>query len=198
VSLLDTAVSTLSYLAIFNLNRGYQPPRLPSSAHPSLYPSQVFATRDDWIVVMCFKEKFWQRLAEIIGLAELRDDPRFVDFSARLKNRAELLPLVQARLEEKTTAEWLELLRGQVPCAPVNTVEQALRDEQVLAREMVIEIPSAAWGPLRQTGNPIKMDGQPPRRDQAPALGQDTADVLAAYLGYSGERIAELHDLGAI
>lgn len=198
VSLLDTAVSMLSYLAIFHLNRGYQPERLASSAHPSLYPSQVFATKDHWIVVMCFKEKFWRSLAEIIGLPELIHDPRFADFGARLKNRDELLPLVQARLREKTTAEWLSLLQGAVPCAPINTVEQALQDEQVLARDMVVEVPSEQWGPLRETGNPVKIDGQPQRLDPAPILGADTERVLREYGGYSSERIEQLRSRGAI
>jgi crotonobetainyl-CoA:carnitine CoA-transferase CaiB-like acyl-CoA transferase len=198
VSLLDTAVSMLSYLATFHLSEGYEPERLPSSAHPSLYPSQVFQTKDHWIVVMCFKEKFWRLLCEIIGLPELVRDERFVDFAARLRNRAELLPIVQARLRQKTTAEWLGLLQGAVPCAPVNSVEQALQDEQVLARKMVVEVPSDQWGMLRETGLPIKIDGRPQRLERAPAMGADTERVLREYAGYSDERIAELRSAGAI
>ena len=198
VSLLDTATACLSYVACFHLNRGYQPERLSSSAHPSLYPSQVFATKDAWIVIMCFKEKFWQRLCEIVGLPELIRDPRFVDFAARLKNKDELLPIVQKRLSERTTAEWLGLLQGAVPCAPVNTVEEAVQEEQILARDMVIEVPSAQWGPLRQVSNPIKIDQRGPRLEAAPELGQHTDQILSEYLGYSAERLAELRADGAI
>ena len=198
VSLLDTAVSMLSYVGVFHLNRGYVPERLSHSAHPSLYPSQVFQTADAWIVIMCFKEKFWERLCELIDLPELLDDPRFRTFSDRLQNRAALLPIVQARLLERPTAAWLALLQGQVPCAPVNTVEQALKDPQVLAREMVVEVPSEQWGPVRQTGNPIKIAGAPPRLDPAPTLGEHTERILRNLLGYDDARIATLRESGAI
>jgi transposase len=109
-----------------------------------------------------------------------------------------LLPLLQARLAERTTAEWLALLRGRVPCAPVNDVAEALQDEQVLAREMVIEVPSANWGPVRQPGNPIKIDGLAPRREPAPALGEHTERLLRELLGYSAERVQALRSDGAI
>jgi crotonobetainyl-CoA:carnitine CoA-transferase CaiB-like acyl-CoA transferase len=198
VSLLDTAVSMLSYVGVFHLNKGYQPQRLPSSAHPSLYPSQVFRTRDDYIVIMCFKEKFWEHLCEKIGLPELLGDARFRRFSDRLEHKDELLPILQERLIERTTAEWLERLKGKVPCAPVNSVGQALQDEQVLAREMVIEVPSTQWGAVRQTGNPIKLSCADPRKQAAPGLGEHTEQVLKGVLGYSAERIEQLRVAGAI
>jgi crotonobetainyl-CoA:carnitine CoA-transferase CaiB-like acyl-CoA transferase len=198
VSLLDTAVSMLSYVGVFQLNRDYEPRRLPNSAHPSLYPSQVFRTKDHYVVIMCFKEKFWERLCEIIELPELIDDSRFRRFSDRLEHKDELLPILQERLVERTTAEWLERLQGQVPCAPVNTVGQALQDPQVLARGMVIEVPSEQWGAVRQTGNPIKLSGSEPRREHAPAYGEHTERVLREVLGYSAERVEELRAGGAI
>ena len=198
VSLLDTAVSMLSYVGVFQLNRDYEPRRLPNSAHPSLYPSQVFRTKDHYIVIMCFKEKFWERLCEIIELPELIGDPRFRRFSDRLEHKEELLPILQERLVERTTAEWLERLQGQVPCAPVNTVGQALQDPQVLARGMVIEVPSEQWGAVRQTGNPIKLSGSEPRREHAPAYGEHTERVLREVLGYSAERVEALRAGGAI
>jgi crotonobetainyl-CoA:carnitine CoA-transferase CaiB-like acyl-CoA transferase len=198
VSLLDTAIAMLSYVGVFQLNAGYQPRRVSHSAHPTLYPSQVFRTRDDYIVIICFKEKFWALLCESLGLPELPDDPRFHRFSDRLANNEALLPLIQARLVERTTAEWLALLRGRVPCAPVNDVGQALRDEQVLAREMVIEVPSTNWGAVRQPGNPIKISGLEPRREPAPALGEHTERLLRELLGYSAERVQALRAVGAI
>jgi len=84
VGLLDTAVSLLNYLGVWHLNRGYLPTKLADSAHASLVPSQVFPTRDGHIIVMCFKEKFWQELCEILGAPELADDPRFKTFDVRL------------------------------------------------------------------------------------------------------------------
>src|SRR6185369_6241611 len=96
VSLLDTAVSMLNYLAVWNLNYGDQFTRLPGGAHQTLVPSQTFATRDGYIVIMCMKEKFWQRLAERTGLGALIDDPRFHTFADRLAHRDELIAQLDA------------------------------------------------------------------------------------------------------
>src|SRR5262249_31208785 len=119
VSLLDTAVSMLNYLAVWTLNRDWRPQRLPGGAHQSLVPSQSFRTRDGWTVIMCMKEKFWERLAERTALSPLRDDPRFRTFADRLANRDVLRPILEAEFGRRTTAEWLERLRGHVPIAPV-------------------------------------------------------------------------------
>src|SRR6059036_1697102 len=94
VSLLDAAVSMLNYMAIWTLNRDWRPQRLPEGAHQSLVPSQSFQTRDGWLVIMCMKEKFWERLAERLDLAQLRDDPRFRTFADRLAQRDALRPVL--------------------------------------------------------------------------------------------------------
>jgi crotonobetainyl-CoA:carnitine CoA-transferase CaiB-like acyl-CoA transferase len=198
VSLLDTAVSMLNYLAVWSLNRGHRLERQADSAHQTLVPSQNFRTRDGFIVIMCMKEKFWQRLARRLGLAHLLEDPRFCTFHARLAHRTELLALLQDVLCTRTTTAWLEILRGHVPCAPVYTVEEALCDEQVLAREMVVEVEHAQLGRLREVGCPIKIDGVTPRYDPASALGADTEAILHALLGLSDTDIADLRAAGAI
>ena len=196
VSLLDTAVSMLSYVGVFHLNRGYEPRRLPNSAHPSLYPSQVFRTKDHYIVIMCFKEKFWERLCERIGLPELPADPRFRRFSDRLAYKDELLPILQARLAEQTTAHWLGRLRGLVPCAPVNTVRQALEEPQVLAREMIVEVEHPGRGRYLTVGNPIKLSASPTTIGPSPLLGQHRDEILRE-LGYTEREIDDLKKDGA-
>jgi crotonobetainyl-CoA:carnitine CoA-transferase CaiB-like acyl-CoA transferase len=198
VSLLDTAMAMLSYLAIWTLNSDYRPRRLPDSSHPTLYPSQIFQTRDGHLAIMCAKEKFWRALAAALGSPEWADDPRFRTFADRYRSRDELIPLLKARFLTRTTDEWLVRLRGTVPCAPVNTVEAALADEQVLAREMVIEVEHPTFGALRQAGNPIKVDGLPTPRRAAPALGADTDAILTTLLGYPAERISALRAAGIV
>jgi crotonobetainyl-CoA:carnitine CoA-transferase CaiB-like acyl-CoA transferase len=179
VSLLDTALSMLNYLAIWTLNRDWQPARHPNGAHQSLVPSQSFRTRDGWLVIMVMKEKFWTALAERLELPAVAADPRFRTFADRLANRTALVPLLEARFRERTTAEWLERLRGHVPVAPVYEVAEALADEQAIAREMVVEVAHPVFGALRQVGCPIKIDGVVPRFAPASALGADTAALLA-------------------
>jgi crotonobetainyl-CoA:carnitine CoA-transferase CaiB-like acyl-CoA transferase len=77
-------------------------------------------------------------------------------------------------------------------------VRQALTDPQVLAREMVVEVPSVQWGTVRQTGNPIKVDRQSPRLEPAPEFGEHTVRVLREYLGYSAQQVERLREVGAI
>lgn len=198
VSLLDTAISMLNYLAVWVLNKNYQPRRQPDSAHQTLVPSQNFRTRDGCIVIMCMKEKFWQRLTGLLGAPSLADDPRFCSFADRLAHRDELIPLLQAVLLSKTTAEWLAILRGHVPCAPVYTVEEALQDEQVLAREMVVAVEHARFGRLREVGCPLKLGGTAPRYAPASRLGADTDELLRTLLGASAADIAAWRAAGAI
>src|SRR5207302_1242354 len=145
VSLLDTAISMLNYMAVWTLNRDWRPQRLPEGAHQSLVPSQSFQTRDGWIVIMCMKEKFWERLVERIGLAHLRDDPRFRTFADRLAHRDALRPILGAEFLRHTTAEWLERLRGQVPIAPVYAVEEALADQEAFLRAWQRQLHDGRW-----------------------------------------------------
>jgi crotonobetainyl-CoA:carnitine CoA-transferase CaiB-like acyl-CoA transferase len=197
VSLLDTAISMLNYLAVWNL-KGYRLDRQPDSAHQTLVPSQNFPTKDGYLVIMCMKEKFWQRLADRLGLAHLKDDARFRTFQDRLAHRQELIALLKDVLRSRTTDEWLALLRGHVPCAPVYDVEQALKDEQVLAREMVITVDHPRFGPLREVGCPVKIDDVRPRYGPASRLGADTEDLLRDLLGLSHGEIERLRERGAI
>jgi crotonobetainyl-CoA:carnitine CoA-transferase CaiB-like acyl-CoA transferase len=198
VSLLDTAVSMLNYLAVWSLNYRHRLERLPDGAHQTLVPSQTFRTRDGYLVIMCMKEKFWKRLAHRMGLARLLEDGRFATFQDRLAHRAELIGLLQRVMETKTTAEWLAELRGHVPCAPVSTVEEALQDEQVLARDMVITVEHPQFGRLREVGCPIKIDDVPPRYEPASPLGADTDELLRSLLGLSADELAALRREGAI
>jgi crotonobetainyl-CoA:carnitine CoA-transferase CaiB-like acyl-CoA transferase len=192
VSLHDTAISMLNYVAAWTLNRDYQPKRLPDSAHPSLYPAQVFETKDSYIIVLCFKEKFWILLTQIMGADDLATEPRYATFADRYENRETLIADLKSRFKLHTTQEWITLLQGQVPCAPVKNVQEALADEQVLAREMVIEIDHPIWGALRQVDTAIRIPDARRHRQPAPSLGIDTELILQEYLGYSPQQIDEL------
>lgn len=198
VSLLDTAVSMLNYMASWNLTCGTQLGRIADSAHPGVVPSQNFATRDGYILVMCMKEKFWQRMIELIERPQLGDDLRFRTFADRLAHRAALVPLLKARFAEKTTAEWLAILRGHVPCGPIASIDEAMQDEQLHAREMIVSFEHPHFGTVRQIGCAIKVDDLQLRYQAAPAVGADTDHILRELLTMSDEEIAELRRCGAI
>src|SRR5262249_16401561 len=135
VSLLATAIPMLNTVALWTRNRDWRPQRLPEGAHQSLVPSQSFQTRDGWLVIMCMKEKFWERLAERLDLAALRDDPRFRTFADRLAHRHVLVPILEAEFRRPTTAEWLAPLPRPLPGAPGHSLHDALPHEHGPAPE---------------------------------------------------------------
>jgi crotonobetainyl-CoA:carnitine CoA-transferase CaiB-like acyl-CoA transferase len=198
VSLHDTAVSMLTYFATSYLRSGVEPRRFRHGSHSSVVPSQSFATRDGWVLVMCMKEKFWRRLIELIGRPDLARDPRYAGFAERLQHREALLAELEPLFRTRTTAEWIALLRGQVPCAPVNTIAQALADEQVLHRNMVVAVEHPRYGTLREVGCPIKIDDLEPRYAPGAPLGADTETILREWLGMSAAQIAAMRKEGAI
>jgi len=198
VSLFDTAISMLNYVAIWTLNQGYHPERLADSAHPTIVPGQVFETRDGYLLVLCFKEKFWQTLTQVLEAPELADDPRYGSFAARYEHREALIADLKRRFRTRTTADWLARLQDRVPCAPVNSVEEALQEELVGARDMIVEVDHPAFGPLKEVRTAVKAGHASGEDRPAPALGADTADVLSSILGYTEEEIARLAREGVV
>jgi len=188
----------LSYYAIWALNRDWQPARVEDSGHQSIVPAQNFPTRDGFIVIFCNKEKFWTSLVQAMDLPEVARDPRFATFADRLAHKSVLVPILKARFAERTTSEWLSRLRGKVPCAPVNTIAEALADEQVAARDMIVEVKHPRFGVLREVGSPVKTEGAAPNLSPAPALGQHTDEILRTLLQYDPARIAALRASGAL
>ena len=146
---------------------------------------------------MVMKEKFWERLVEQIGRPDLGADPRFRTFADRLQNRDLLVPLLDAEFLRRTTAEWIERLRGFVPVAPVHGLSEALADEQVRAREMIVAVDHPRFGALRELGCPIKMDGVTPRYEPGAPLGADTAALLAE-VGVGAAELAALRARGVV
>jgi crotonobetainyl-CoA:carnitine CoA-transferase CaiB-like acyl-CoA transferase len=198
LSLLDVQVSLLSYVAAYYWANG-KVPQPVGSGHPAIVPYGAYRTRDGVLVIAVFGEHFWAGTCEALELPDLGVDPRFVTNDQRVANRNELEPLLRARLAERTTAKWMARLDAHgIPAAPVNTVDQALVDPQVLAREMVREQTHPLVGPLKYLGNPFKTrepDAGPGR--PAPLLGQDTLDVLSSVLGYSPAEIERQAAAGA-
>jgi crotonobetainyl-CoA:carnitine CoA-transferase CaiB-like acyl-CoA transferase len=195
-SLFDTALAMLSYQATWWLSTGIETRRLPLSAHPSIVPFQFFATADGYIAVACAKEKFFQALVRALGTPELAQDPRFSTFAARHQYRVDLIALLSQRFLERTTADWLDALRGQVPCAPVRELSQALEAEDLEERGMLASYEHPQLGAVSSVGLPLRVSGFTPSYRAAPALGADAADLLVE-LGYDESALARLAETGA-
>lgn len=198
VNLFDTALSELGYVAAWHLTKGYEPHRTADSSHPSQVPSQLLPTKDGWLVVMCAKEHFYKNLVRILGAPELAEDPRFRTFAGRLENRAILTPILKDLSRAKPTAEWLELLKGEVPCAPVNTMKQAFADPQVAEDEMIVETAHPEYGVVRQVASPIKISDYKKSHVRGPKLGEHTEEVLRERLNLSADAVAQLRSAGVI
>ena len=198
VSLFDTAINLLSYPATWHLSAGFEPQRTVHSAHPSVVPFQNFATADGWIVVACPKEKFWQRLAETIGRPDLATDDRFATFAARNAHAKELLTILEAMFRSQSSSHWLSRLQAAgIPCAPVNTVAEALTDPHTEARQMIVDVPHPRFGTVRQPASPVRVGSDPVPYRRAPRRHEDAPSILRDLLHYTPEQIEVLRNGGA-
>ncbi len=195
-NLYDSALAMLSYPATWFLSSGFETRRLPLSAHPSVVPFQFFATSDGHIAVACPKEKFFVALVRVMGLPELLADERFTSFSARGRHRDEVLERLGARFAELTTTQWLDLLRGVVPIAPVRSLSQALDVDELQERGMLAEYQDEAFGRVRSVGLPLHISGYTPAYRAGPGLGADL-DAVLDELGYDRTAVDRLRATGA-
>jgi crotonobetainyl-CoA:carnitine CoA-transferase CaiB-like acyl-CoA transferase len=187
------------YVGTWAATKGFTPPRRNNSAHPSIVPFQNFETADDWIVVACPKQKFWERLCDALDRSDLAADPRFAGFAERDRNRELLVPILETIFRTRTSDEWLGALReAGVPAAAVNDVDAALRDPQADARGVLVEIEHPRLGPVRQVASPLRLGGheQPLRR--GPFRGEHTREVLIDLCGYSEAQVEALETSGAL
>ncbi len=159
----------------------------------------IYETRDGYISVAVQSDKEWQALTDALGKHEWRDDPRFATPAARQDHIDARLALTQEVLATESAAHWLErLTRAGVPCAPVLTRTQLVAHEQVQANSIIMETEHEQAGRLRQARQPARFSGTPASiRSGAPALGADTAAVLAEH-GYAEQDIQALIAAGAI
>jgi len=195
VGMLDVQISLHTYRAKYYLVAG-EIPKPVGTGHVSSVPLRAYRTKDSYIVVEAFMDHFWRNLCRAIGMESLSEDPRFNSRSKRLENREEVDRILEEAFLKKTTDEWIEIFDEiEVPSGPINTLDKALADPQVLSRNMLIEIDSPHTGKLKDVGNPIKISGvdeeifKPP-----PLLGEHTEMILKNMLGYSTEKIAELKE----
>jgi crotonobetainyl-CoA:carnitine CoA-transferase CaiB-like acyl-CoA transferase len=192
LSLLDCLTSLHTYVAQYFFRDGVNPgPQ--GTEHMSVVPYQSFQTKDGYLVVAAFTEKFWQGLCRALDLPHLIADPRFAKNDDRRVNKVQLIPLLSAAFLTRTTAEWQTRLDAEsVPWGPINKMDRVFADPQILARQMKIELDHPTIGKLSMLGNPVKVQGVAGELAPPPLRGQHTAQILAGLLGYSPEQIAAL------
>ena len=183
ISMLDCQISMLNYMATMHSMSGEIPQPLGNS-HFVHVPYNTFKTKTDLIVLALVGDNFWPALVDIIDDPALRA-PRFKEGPARLAEKQLIEARITAVLADQDADYWLQRLeQANIPCARVNNMAQAMRDPQVLARNMIVDIAHPIEGSAKAPGNPIKLsDTNGDSYSPPPLLGADNQEVFREWLG---------------
>ena len=198
MSLLDVQISLLTYMATMQTLSNIDPEPI-GNAHFVHVPYNSFTTANGFVVIAVITDAFWEALLEVVNIDSLKD-PKFSKSVDRLKNQEFIESELNKELSTKSSEHWIKALNNaKVPCAPINTFSQALSDEQVIHRNMVVEIEHPDGGKVKMPGNPVKLsytneDSYTP----PPHLGKDTKKILQDWAGYDKDKIQTLIDMNIV
>lgn len=199
-ALLDCTLSSMVNLAQYYLTSGKVAPRL-GNAHSTIVPYQAFETKDGHIILSIGNDRQFARFCDAAGHSEWAKDENFSTNSARVIHRDTLIPQIQNLMKEKTTSDWVAIFHEcNVPCGPVNTMDQVFEMPQIDARHMKINMHhTKSDTDIDLVGSPLKLSETPVKYNYAPpSLGEHTDEILSDILSYSPEKIKQLKDSGTI
>lgn len=195
VSMMDTLFGILESPVLFKSLLNEDVTRCGNNDSATLVPYDVYECKDGYFSAGLAGDAGWDKFANVMGMPELIDDPRFENNQLRCKNFALIDPILKSFFINKTKAE-LELVfsKAGIPNAPVLTIPEIMNNEQLKARNMLININDSGVGEYIGIGNPMKMDITPPTYYKgAPLLGEDTEKVLDDF-GFTKEEINMLKE----
>jgi crotonobetainyl-CoA:carnitine CoA-transferase CaiB-like acyl-CoA transferase len=199
MALFDCQAAALANQAMNHLAGGVVPTRL-GNAHPNIVPYQVFATADGFLILAVANDGQFRRFCRAAGIDELGHDPRFSSNAERVGNRETLIALLNPVMASRPTADWIAVLEAaNVPCGPINRIDQVFADPQAVARGFKISLPHKHAGPLDLVASPLRLARTPPEyRSAPPLLGEHTRVVLEGELGLSPAEISRLGEAGVL
>lgn len=198
ISMLDCQISMLNYMATMHFLSGENPYPIGNS-HFVHVPYNTFKTADGFIVIAVIFDNFWKNLNEVVCCPEF-DDPKYDTQPGRFAGKAFIEEQLNRILSQRDTAYWLEQLEAKrIPCAPVNKLSDALNDEQVLHRNMVIDLHHPNGNSTKGPGNPIKLSRTNEESfTPAPLLGEQTQHVMSTLTDFTEEEIQDLFEKGVV
>lgn len=198
ISMQDVQISLLSYMATMYLLSGRSPPAV-GNGHFVHVPYNSYPAADGHLILAIVTDDSWLRLLVALDLGVL-DIPEFRRQPGRLAARPLIDATLAERLGQRPRGEWLERLRAaDIPCAPVHTLAEALADPQVLARNMIVDVPHPGGARTRQPGNPIKLsDTHEDTFTAPPLLGQHNHEVYGDLLGLDAFTREHLRSRGVV
>ncbi len=198
VAIVDSMVALLTWSAGMYFETD-TPPGVAGNHHPLSSPFGVYYAKDGPFNLAAGNERMWERLCEVLGLQELRADPRFRTTNDRVAHRAELDPILNDAFKARTRSEWVAYLNDRgVACGPIYNLAEVFQDPQIRHQHMLVEMPHPVHGTVKLLGMPVKLSDTPGEfRLPPPLLGQHTEDILGE-AGYAPKTIAELRAAGVI
>jgi len=197
-SLMEAALQQTYWYAAIHFATG-ESPGPTGSAHLLTAPYQAFRASDGWINIGGANQSNWERIAEVLGHPEWRNDARFATNTVRLANLPALVDAMNDVLSTRTKAEWIATFDAAgVPVGPVHSIGEALGHPQTLARGMVVDVVHSEAGPTKALGCPVHFSATPTAITRAaPALGEHTREVLRQH-GYADHQIDVLVQAGVV
>ena len=181
-----------TYVAQYHFADGRVPGQ-QGSRHMSVVPYGAFQTRDGWVAIGVFTERFWAGFCRALGRPEWSEDARYATNELRVRNRGSLDPAIGDVLRAQDVEEWLSRLNAEgIPAAPVLTLDRTLELPQLGLRGMVTSYEHPVAGHVKTLGDPIRRGAPRP----SPLLGQHTVEVLRELGALSDNEITSLMNSG--